>query len=268
MQRIAGCIQQADWPRKLAPVILMSFRQHTKRSRNRPLKKTARLAGLLYLVFGLPTFFGLMYVPSRLIVHGDAATTAHNIVASEFLFRAGIVSNLIGQIGFISIPLTLYLLFKAVNNKLAWLMVALFGISIPISVLNELNQIAVLAVLHSTPYLAAFEKPQLDALVMVFLGVYNHGNFLAQIFWGLWLLPFGILILKSDLMPRMLGVLLIVSCFSYLISTFTFLLVPAYAPVISTAAAVPAGLGEVLVVLWLLIKGVKDQRAGPLATAP
>jgi hypothetical protein len=232
-------------------------------------KRTARVAGFLYLLFGLPGFFGLTYVPSLLFVHADPAATVLNILRSEFLFRAGIVSNLIGQIGFMLVPLTLYGLFKSVDKKLAWLMVIVFAISVPVSVVNELNQIAALALLHGDA-LTAFEKPQLDALVMTLLRVNGQGNSLAQIFWGLWLLPFGLLVLKSDLIPRFFGILLIMSCLAYLASSFTLLLMPAYASAVSMYAIVLGGIGELVVLLWLLVKGVREPCRSNVepATAP
>jgi hypothetical protein len=221
-------------------------------------KKTARVAGLLYLVFSLPCAFSLLYVPSILIVPGDATATTHNIMASELLFRSGIVSNLIGQTGFIFVALALYRLLKGVNKKQALLMVTLFVVSVPISLLNELNQIAALTLLRGADFLSAFEKPQLDALVMVFLSLHDHGILLAEIFWGLWLFPFGVLVFKSGFLPRILGVLLIAACFGYLAESLTSFLLPSYETVVSRVAMILTA-GELPIMLWLLIKGAKDQ---------
>jgi len=221
-------------------------------------KKAARVAGLLYLLMSIPGGFSLLYVPSVVIVSGDASATTHNIVASELLFRAGIVSGLIAQAGFIFVAMALYRLLKGVNKKQASLMVTLIVVSVPISFLNELNQIAALTLSKGANFLSAFEKPQLDALVMVFLSLYDHGNLVAQIFWGLWLIPFGVLVFKSGFLPRILGVLLIAACFGYLASSFTFLLLPAYGHIVSRFAMVLT-LGELPIMLWLLIKGANDQ---------
>jgi hypothetical protein len=225
----------------------------------------ARLAGFLYLVLGLPGFFSLMYVPMAIMASGDAAATARNIMTHERLFRIGIVSNLISQTGFIFVTLALYRLLRDVAKDLASLMVLLFVISVPISYVNELNQVAGLSLLSGTGYLSAFEKPQLDALQMVFHGLYNHGNLLAQIFWGLWLFPLGILVYRSGFLPRILGVLLIVACFGYLAGSLTFLLWPAYGPSVSNLAVGLGGLGEGAFMLWLLIMGAKEERAGTRA---
>jgi hypothetical protein len=186
---------------------------------------------------------------------------------SEFLFRAGIVSNLIGQIGFMLVPLTLYSLFKSVDKKLAWLMIILVAMSVPVSVVNELNQIAALALLHGDVP-SAFEKPQLDALVMTLLRLNGQGNSLAQIFWGLWLLPFGLLVLKSNLIPRLFGILLIISCLAYLVSSFTLLLLPGYSSDVSMYAIAAGGVGELAVLLWLLIKGVSEPYQSTDQAAP
>ncbi len=222
-------------------------------------EKTARVAGLLYLLMSIAAGFSLVYVPSVLIVPGDATATTHNIMASELLFRSGIVSGLIGQTGFIFVALTLYRLLKGVDKTQASLMVTLWVVSVPISFLNELNQIAALTLSSGAHFLSAFAKPQLDALVMVFLSLYSDGNVLAQIFWGLWLFPFGVLVFRSGFLPRILGVFLIIACFAYVASSLTFLLLPAYGDIVFRFAAVLGGLGELPTMLWLLIKGAKDQ---------
>lgn len=221
-------------------------------------KKTARVAGLLYLLMSIPGGFSLLYVPSVLIVPGDAAATANKIQTSELLFRIGIVSELICATGFIFVALALYRLLKGVDKTQASLMVTLFVVSVPISFLNVLNEIAALTLLSGANFLSVFDPRQLDALVMVFLRLHNHGILLAQIFWGLWLFPFGILVMRSGFLPRILGVLLIAACFGYLASSFTFLLVPAYGHIVSRFAMVLT-LGELPIILWLLIKGAKDQ---------
>ncbi len=222
-------------------------------------QRTARVAGLLYLLVGVTSAFSLMYVPSTLIVRGDATATAHNIIASELLFRIGIVSGLISQTSFIFLVLALYHLLKGVNNKYALLMVALAAVSVPIVLLNMLNQFAALILLSGPNFLSAFEKSQLDALVMVFLSLYNHGIFVAEIFWGLWLFPFGVLVFKSGFLPRILGILLIINCFAYLAISFTSLLLPDYRHIVSQVMLVPEAIGELSIIFWLLIKGAKVQ---------
>jgi uncharacterized protein DUF4386 len=221
-------------------------------------KKAARVAGLLYVLMGIPGGFSLLYVSSVLIVPGDATATINRIKTSELLFRVGMVSELICAAGFIFVALALYRLFKGVDKTLASLMVTLFVVSVPISFLNVLNQIAALTLLSGANFLSVFNSSQLNALVMLFLGLHHDGILLAQIFWGLWLLPFGVLVFKSGFLPRILGVLLIIACFGYLAISFTHLLLPAYGHIVSKFAMVLT-LGELPIILWLLIKGAKDQ---------
>jgi hypothetical protein len=221
-------------------------------------KKKARIAGLLYFVTSIFGFFGLAYVPNVIVVTGDAAATAHNISAHELLFRAGIVSNLIASIGFIFVALALYELLNVVSKKMAAVMVILIGASLPISLLNEVNRLATLKLLSGASYLSAIQKPQLDAMAMVFHGLWGQGNLVAQIFWGLWLIPFGILVWKSGFLPRILGVLLIIACFGYLISSFTLLLVPAYGGSVARFSTVLDAC-ELPIILWLLIMGAKER---------
>ena len=227
-------------------------------------KKTARTAGLLYLVNGVTGFFSIIYVPSRLIVTGNAAATANNILASERLFRVGIVSELICAAEFVFLLWVLYRLFGAVNKTHASLMVILGLLQIPIMFVNALNEIAALALLRGADYLAVFDQPQRQALAMQFLNLHGEGFVVAGIFWGLWLFPFGILVFKSGFLPRILGVLLIAACFGYLAQSFTSLLLPNYEDVVYRFAGIALTLAEPAIILWLLIRGAKDQ---PLETA-
>lgn len=221
------------------------------------IKKQARLAGWLYLVTSLFGFFALMYVPSKLIVPGNAAATAKNIAASETLFRLGIASDLIGQAGFIFVALALYELLKGVNRRQASLMVILIVVSIPISFLNELNAIAALALVRGAEFLSLVEKPQRDALAMLFLNLHNQGFDIAGIFWGLWLFPLGLLVYRSRFLPRFLGVWLIIGGFAYVIMTFTGVLLPQYQDKVFKISQ-PAFFGEMALMLWLIIKGAKE----------
>jgi Domain of unknown function (DUF4386) len=228
-------------------------------------KKEARIAGLLYLLCGIPAPFSLIYIPSALIVPGDASATANRIRASELLFRLGIVGELISATIFIFVGLALYHLLKGVNRKHALVMLVLVLVSVPISYLNELNRIAALVLLRGADFLFVFDPRQVDALVMALLNLHGSGLLLAQIFWGLWLFPFGVLVFRSGFLPRILGVFLILACFGYVAASLTFLLLPAYGDVVFKVAAVLGGLGEGSTILWLLIKGAKDQPLEALA---
>jgi hypothetical protein len=225
--------------------------------------KNARIAATLYVLVSLFGVFSLLYVPSKLIVRGNAAATAANILASETLFRAGIVAELFGCIGFLFVVRALYRLLHEVDETQASLMVMLFSLSVPISLVNGLNDLAALTLIRGTDFLAVFDKPQREALAMLFLRLHGQGIGIAAIFWGLWLFPFGILVIRSGFIPRIFGVLLIVNGFAYPAVTLTSFLAPDYVGAVNRFASI-AQLGELWIVLWLLIMGVKTR---PLAVA-
>src|SRR6266446_4733197 len=221
-------------------------------------KKQARLAGLLYLLASIIGSFGLIYVPGKLILTGDATATATHIRASETLFRFGIASELICFIMFIFVVLALYRLFKGVNERRALAMAILLLVSIPISLLNVLNDIAALVLVSGADFLSVVDKGQLDALAYLFVRLHGQGFVIAQIFWGLWLFPFGILVIRSGFIPRVLGFLLFIAASGYLASSFTSLLLPPYAHLVDRFAGL-LELGELAIIFWLLIWGAKDQ---------
>ena len=220
------------------------------------IKKTARVAGLLYLLVAAFGVFGLVYVPSVLVVPGDAAATAENILASASLFRLGIVSALITQAVQIVLVLVLYKLLEPVNRNLALLMVVFILLGVPIAMLSELNSFAALLVSSGNDYLAAFTADQSRALVSLFVDLREHGINIASLFWGLWLLPMGYLIFKSNFLPRVLGILLIVGGFGYLVDFATFFLFPDFDVTIAQFTFI----GELLLPLWLLIRGVNVEQ--------
>ncbi len=187
----------------------------------------ARIAGFLYLLL-LPLGFFTLYVSSRLVVPGDAATTASNILASESLFRLGIVSALLVQIVNIFVVLILYKLLEPVDKNMALLMVIFLLLGVPIAMFNELNQFAVLLLLHGADHLTVLTADQMQSQVSLFLDLHKLGINIAGIFWGLWLFPMGYLVFKSGFLPRILGVLLIIGCFGYLIESFAAFLLPNY----------------------------------------
>lgn len=215
---------------------------------------TARIAGTLYLIVVLTGIFNLMYVPSKTIVWASAAETVNLIRASETLFRLGIVAGILCYIAFLFLPLVLYRLLHHVNKTSAVSMVALAAVSVPISFINLLNKITVLTLLHQ----AGTSLDTLETSVMQHLHAYNDGIQLLTIFWGLWLLPFGYLVFKSGMLPKMLGILLMLGCFGYLINFTGDFLFPGYASLgIARYVSLPASLGEIGICLWLLIAGVR-----------
>ena len=185
-------------------------------------------------------------------------------MASESLFRLSFVCDLISQVIFLFLVLFLYKLLKPVNKNLASLMAILALVGIPIAMLNLLNELAPLLLLSGVDYLTAFEAGKLHALVMLFLDLYEIGFYIAMIFWGLWLLPLGYLVFKSGYLPRILGILLIIGGFGYLIDVVIFFLFPN----IDASIKAFTFIGEVLFPLWLLIKGVNVEQWEKRALEP
>ena len=210
----------------------------------------------------MPAVFSFGYVTHTLIVPGNVNATANNILASQVLFRLGIVAELIAAVFLLLLAMALYRLLSGVNTNHARLMVGLVLVSVAITFVNVLNNIAALTLFRGADYLAVFDKPQRDALAMLFLGLHRQGLAVNNIFWGLWLLPFGLLVMRSRFLPRILGLLLIVNCFAYVAISVTSLLLPAYGNVV-IRASMPALLGESWIMLWLLIKGAKVQPLPP-----
>jgi hypothetical protein len=225
----------------------------TTRTTERSLLIYTRVAAILYLVPFAP--FSLLYVPSRLVVSGDAAATASHIMASESLFRLAIVSNLLNAVCFIFVALLLYQVLKPVNKNMALLMVILNLLGVPILMLNELNRLAVLLLLGDA-HLTVFTPDQVHALVPFFLNLHALGINIAVIFWGLWLFPMGYLVFKSGFLPRIIGVLLMIGCFGYLLQSFVAFLLPNLGVNLAQFTAWV----EVLLPLWLLIKGINVEQ--------
>lgn len=218
-------------------------------------KMTARITGLLYLIGSVAGVFGILYIPSVLVVPGDAAATASNIIASESLFRLSIVSALVTQIVFIFVVLALYQLLKPVNKNMAGLMVIFLLLNVPIAMLNELNNFAVLLLLGDA-HLTVFTPNQLHALVPLLLDLHALGINIGYIVSCRWFFPMGYLVFKSGFLPRILGVLLMINGFGYLITSFAAFLLPD----LKVNIVLYTGWVEVLFALWLLIKGVNVER--------
>jgi hypothetical protein len=180
-------------------------------------KKKARIAGALYAVVVLTGIFSLAYIPSRFITWDDPANTFNAIKESELLFRLGIVSSLVCYVCFLFLPLALYRLLKPVDELCARLMVLLALVSVPISFINIQNKLAVLSLINPENKTAG-TIDQLESQVMFYLNQYDNGILIVSIFWGLWLFPFGYLVYKSGLIPKLFGILLMLGCFGYLIN--------------------------------------------------
>jgi len=220
-----------------------------------PINKAARIAGVFYLVEILVGPFSLMYVPNVLFVTGDAGATVHNILTHETLFRLGIAGYLLNGVLGLCTVLALYRLLGAVDRGLAAVMVVLGGLMVtPIFFMNSLNWIAALMLAQGGGFLGAFDTQQLDALAMLFVRLHAQGNIVDEVFWGLWLFPFGLLVMKSGFLPRWLGIWLLVNGAAYVVVSAIGLLAPeSYDAAFNLAF--PALLGEIAITLWLLIKG-------------
>ena len=231
-----------------------------------PIKKQAHIAGVLYVLASIMAVFAWVYVDGKVFVRDDATATANNIRASETLLRLGIAGELIGSIIFIFVVLALYRLFKSVSEKHAMAMALLLLISTPISLLAVVGELAALIVAGGGSFLSTFDQHQLDSLSYLFYRLHGQALVIAQIFWGLWLFPFGTLVIRSGFIPRFLGVLLCLAGLGYLIATFTFLVVPSYKQVGSQIAMI-LELGELPIIFWLLIWGAKVPATIPTGTA-
>jgi hypothetical protein len=231
------------------------------------IKKQARVAGFLYLSIALTAPFSLIYVPRTLIVPGDAAATAARIQASEMLFRFGIGGRIVSATLFAIVVLALYRLLRRVNQTHAVLMVTLALISVPLSLLYVINDIAALVLFRGADFLSVFDRSQLNALGYLSLRLHSQGTVVAELFWGLWLFPFGLLVFRSRFLPRILGVLLIINGFGYVAASFTGLLLPQHADLVSRIVF-PALFGEVAITLWLVIMGAKTQPLDVPASSP
>lgn len=225
-------------------------------------KKTARTAGLLYLIVVVTGIFSLAYVPSQIIVRGDASATVSNILAFEALFRIGILSGLICYIAFLLLPFVLYKLLSPIDKGVAALMVVFAVIQTPVFFVNMFNKLAILSFLGGASYLQAFTTEQLHAQVMMSLAAYSNGMLVSEIFMGLWLFPFGYLVFKSGFLPKALGILLIAGCFGYLIDVVGRIIFTNYSDLlIASYVTLPATFGELGTCLWLLIVGINESRS-------
>lgn len=226
--------------------------------------RIARATGLIYLIIFALGIFAELFVRQNLIVPGDAGTTAHNILASESLYRLALLSDLVRHVLLIVLPLALYVLFKQVGRGMAQLMVVLALISAGLGLANMLNHFAALLLVSQAPYLAAFSVDQVQAAAMFFLDLYVRGGFVGQIL-GLWLLPLGYLVFRSGFLPKAFGILLAIAGLCYVTDVAVFLLLPGT----DLGLSFLAFLLELLFALWLLVRGVGKTALGSVvATNP
>ena len=221
------------------------------------LDRQARTAGWLYLLLVIPGPFVLIYLPSKLIVRGDAAATAANLLAHETLFRFGMVADVAGSVFFVVLAFALYRLLSRVDPTRAAFMVALV-VSSAIACVNVLPNAAALALTRGGESLTVLDQMQREALAMLFLRLHSIGNTVNETFWGGWLLPFGMLVYRSGFLPRFLGAWLVVNGAAYVALSGIGLL----RPELSGKAflfAQPLLFGELAIMLWLIIKGANQK---------
>lgn len=223
-----------------------------------PLRSQARRAGLLYAAAGFTAPFALLYVPRAIFVHGDAAATADRIRGARWVVELGIAAELLNCTVLVIAMLAFYRLFRRVSEPLAAAMVALFLVSVPLQLANLLAHLAALTFTSGTPTLAAFSNGQLDGLAYTFVELHTRGIQIAQIFWGLWLIPYGLVVRRSGFIPAWLGIPLIVAGVAYVANSVTTLFFPEYARVVSPVM-LALGLGEIPILVWLIGWGARRE---------
>jgi hypothetical protein len=224
-------------------------------------QKSARAAGLWYLLFALSISFSMVYVDPKFFIPGDAMATVAKILASERLFRLGFISGLVGEIFFLFMAHSFYKLFSSVDKNQARLLVIFMVAAVPVAYLDMLNRFVPILLLSGEGYLSAFDPTQLNALAMLFLDIHRHGYFITGTFWGLWLFPLGFLVFKSssNLISKVPGVLLMAGCFCYLLHFLAIFLFPSYIEITHAGIDTIATGGEITCILWLLIKGFRPR---------
>jgi len=220
--------------------------------------KIARLAGFTYFILVLTGIFYLAYAPKQFVVWSDAAATVNNILNGESLFRLWVFVSIISSITFLVLPFILYKLFESVNQTVAFIMVVLSVVSVPFSLSYAVNLLDILTLLSGSEYLAPIEMEQLHTQVMLALRSYYNGMSIVQVFWGLWLFPFGYLAFKSNYLPKIFGIALMLGCIGYLIKFSGVILFPAVD--IPSFVRYPSAFGEIGICLWLLIMGINNDQ--------
>jgi hypothetical protein len=220
------------------------------------INKTARLAGFLYFMYIVTSIIANEF---GRFVSVDASVTINQILTHASQFRIGFVISLFSVVFFLLAAWALYVLLKPVNENIALLFLLLNLGGFAIWCFSMLNLFAGLLLLSGADYLKVFQPDQLQAQAMLFINLYKNGYIIAQIPYGIWLLPLGYLVFKSDFLPKFLGILLIVDCFGLLIYVFQRFLLPGY-EVISYPCMAISFIAEISLSLWLLIKGVKEQK--------
>lgn len=228
-----------------------------------PTDKAARIAGLIYSSMVLTGPMSLMYIPGKLIVRGDAQATAANVLNHQVLFQLWILGDLWTAVIFICLGIALYRLLSPVNTIWALLMLGFVLVSAAVGFVSTLNCIAAGVFFRGDDFLNVFAEAQRNALGMLFIRLHSKAIFINELFWGLWLFPFGLLVFRSGFLPRWIGVWLMINCCAYLVLSPIALFAPTYYEA-AFQYATPVLFGELAIMLWLLIKGAKVESLAPL----
>jgi hypothetical protein len=229
--------------------------------------RLARLAGALYLILAATGGFSQLYVRTGVRIAGDAAGTAENIRTAARLFGVAFVTDLVSITCFLLLAFVLYVLLSPVNRKIASTLVVFVAIAVAVMSLNMINHAGALAMATEPTYATALGAGSTDALALLFLDLHRHGYLIAQIFFGLWLLPLGYLVYQSGYFPRVLGIMLMIGCFGYLGDLVVISFSPGLESSLSPYLGLPAGLAEIAFLLWLLVMGAKEPRRDEAAQA-
>jgi hypothetical protein len=223
-------------------------------------QRLARIAGVLYLLNGITAGFAFGYVLTKVYIPGNAATTAANVVANSGLVRMGVVADLFQATEWIFLAMTLYILLRHVHESAARAMVVLVAVGAAITCLNEVFQFESVRVATGGSYATALGATGSGALVLLLLDIHHYGFLIAQIFFGLWLLPLGYLAYRSAMFPKALGVMLVVGGACYLVGLLAVFLVPDSGEKINVVVTIPSTIAELSMVGYLLVKGVKTPK--------
>lgn len=220
-------------------------------------KRLVRIAGIVYLLVGIFGGFSEGFVDPKMYVAGNALTTAGNVLANSGLVRMGVVAHLLDATFFVFLAMTLYNLLQHVNKSVARGMLILVALATGIICLNAVFQFEALRVATDSSYATAFGIPGSNALVLLLLDAQHYGTLIAQVFFGLWLIPLGYLANKSGLFHKWLGMILITGGVCYIIDLLTAFLVPDFGQKIHSIVIIPSAVAEISMVLYLLIVGVR-----------
>jgi Domain of unknown function (DUF4386) len=223
-------------------------------------RRTARIAGGLYLINIVGGFIAIGLVPGLLLVAGDAAATAHNIQANELLYRFGLVAHITIDVTAVFLAVIFYDLFKVVNRRLALLVVFFTLVATAVESANLLNQFVPLVLLNGGPYSSAFTAQQLQAQAYMPMALQGIGYDVNSVFFAFYGITIGYLVFKSTFLPRVIGVLLAVGASCYLAYGIADILSPAFAAHLVPYIQLPSLVGEGSFCLWLLIVGLNVER--------